>query len=233
MPSIPSKLRETRDSLSRLRFLGLIGRTNDELGRAGPQLFRKWFSSWLLPNTRDPIKALEADKEEDRFLEYKSTFSTDLFRYLTKGEVVRNNEVVQEVPLAVVGFLNADGGDILVGICEPKNDVQRSQLKDFPTLKSKVIVGLQLDFALFKGGWDETLNAFLGHLKEKVGPTVAGLLTFELFEMIGQSICLIRVPKGTKYFYYDHKFALRIHNRTQILSTEEAIDYQRESPRLG
>jgi hypothetical protein len=232
LPSSSSKLRAVRDSLTRLSYLGLIGRTNDALGRRGPKMFRAWFNEWLGPKVvRDPIAALESDKEESHFLEYKSTFAVDLFRSLSRNETVRSSEVVAEVPQAIVGFLNADGGDIIVGICEPKDERSRQALSKFPSLASKKIIGLKLDFELLKGGWDEVINALLSHLKEKTDPTVAALLGFEQHIKNDSPIAVIRVPKGKKYYYYDQKFLLRVQNRTQTLSTEESIDYQRNNPR--
>lgn len=232
LPTAPARLREVRDSLARLSFLGLVGRTGDSQGRLGPKVFRAWFADWLNPAApRDPMNVLRMDKDEDNFLEFKSTFAADLNRFLSRKEVVRNCDVAHEVPIAVVGFLNAGGGDIFVGVCEPKDDGYQPALAEFPTLGSKKIVGLNLDQSLMKGGWDEVIGAFLSLLKDKVDSTVAAMFKIAPLEIDGRVVAHIRVPRGKKFYYFDRRFYVRIHNRTQLLPTEEAIEYQKSNPR--
>lgn len=231
-PSTPSKLREMRASLSRMSYLGVIGLIGEELGRRGPQVFRNWYEELAGAATpRDPLAALKMDKDENQFLEYKSTHAVDLYRYLSTGGVFKNSDVAQEVPQAVVGLLNAEGGDIIIGICEPKGGKAPAALEKYPNIGSKKVIGLELDYSLLKGGWDEFMGAILSHMKDKVDATIGASLAFQNHLICEKQVAVLTVPRGTRYYYYDSRFFVRVQNRTQMLTTEEAVDYMRENPR--
>jgi len=231
LPSTPDAIRQFRTHLSRLCYLGLVGRGQDAISLRGPKLFREYQASIPIKAPFDPLEFLRSGKDEDDEFEVKATLCADLWRHFSRGEKAKSAEVFSEVPITIVGFSNSNGGTILIGIAEAKTDEQRAFLSKTPTIGSRFVFGIELDFELLKGTWDEFLGALIGHMKEKIDPTLSQSLEISRLNLCGRQIACIRVSRGTKFYFYDGKFYVRTKNRTQLLTTKDATHYMRENPR--
>lgn len=156
--------------------------------------------------TRDvPSLILEG---EGLFLEFKETLRYDV----RKGEVSKELEKV--VMKTIVGFLNARGGTLLIGV---RDDGQ--------------VVGLSSDFNSLpkknKDGFENHLNMLV---KTMIGLVFAKYITIK-FERSGDlDVCMITVRESYKPAYLQsgekkEEFFVRVGNTTQPYSMSEASEY--------
>ena len=147
------------------------------------------------------------EQSEGANLEFKASLRYD----------IRKNEVSKEIERAimktVVGFLNADGGTILIGV----ND-------------AGTVCGLKNDYqSLPKKNRDGFENHFATLLKTMVGLTFAKYVQIYFDNISGEDVCHIRVQASHKpaYLKNDNKeeFFVRIGNSTQPFSMTDNADY--------
>lgn len=153
------------------------------------------------------IKAM-IEKGEGPQIEFKETLRYDT----RKNESSKDLERV--IMKSIVGFLNADGGTILIGI----ND-------------NGQITGLKNDFkSLIKKNRDGFENHLTMLIKTSIGLPFAKYINIS-FEQIGvEEICIIHVKRGHKPAYLintdkKEEFFARIGNSTQPFSMSEAEEY--------
>jgi predicted HTH transcriptional regulator len=164
-------------------------------------------ASGLLPSKDTKSMILEG---ESNFLEFKETLRYD----------VRRNEVSKElekvVMKTIVGFLNADGGTLIIGV----NDDGR-------------IVGLENDYkALPKKNRDGLENHISMLIKTMIGLSFSKYVSVKFERIDDHDICIINVRGGHKPAYLingDKKedFYVRVGNSTQPFSMSEASEYIR------
>ena len=156
--------------------------------------------------TRDP-KALIADGESN-FVEFKETLRFDI----RKGEV--NKEMEKMVMKTIVGFLNADGGTLIIGVNDDGN-----------------VVGLENDYkALPKKNRDGFENHLSMLIKTMIGLSFSKYIGVKFERIDEKDICIVTVREGHKPAYLisgDKKedFYVRVGNSTQPFSMSEASDY--------
>ena len=156
--------------------------------------------------TRDPKVLLE--EGEGLFVEFKETLRFDV----RKGEVSKEMEKV--VMKTIVGFLNADGGTLIVGV----NDDGK-------------ITGLENDFkSLPKKNRDGFENHLTMLIKTMIGLSFSKYVALKFENLEGKDICVISVREGHKPAYLingDKKedFYVRVGNSTQSFSMSETSDY--------
>ncbi|MFH1170643.1 MAG: RNA-binding domain-containing protein [Candidatus Vogelbacteria bacterium] len=140
-------------------------------------------------------------------LEFKAALRYDL----------RKNEVSKEIERAimktVVGFLNADGGIILIGV----ND-------------DGAVCGLKNDYqSLPKKNRDSFENHLATLLKTMVGLPFAKYMQTYFADIAGEDVCLVKVKSSHKpaYLKNDNKeeFFVRVGNSTQPFSMSDTADY--------
>jgi len=167
------------------------------------------------------LKQLEGDE-----LEFKGSLSLSIDRYLrgdgatTRDETVENEGVLK----TIVGFLNAKGGEILIGVLERNKyeDLLEERLADCPQYNGKVIFGLELE--LGKGEWDGFQQRLTSIIETKIGRqvTYSGLVAITELKYEGKDLCLVKVqPSDTKQFLLGRYFYIRVGNKTVLL---EGVD---------
>jgi hypothetical protein len=129
-----------------------------------------------------------------------------------------------------LGALYSTGGHLVIGIYEGRGKIA-ANMKGYPKIGKNYIVGLGHDFKMAGGDPDAFTNLFLSKLRQHVDPVVGKQLRIEYPTFSARRIAEIRVPQGKKYYFFNDDFYLRIQNRTQKLTTQEAMKYQSENPR--
>lgn len=131
-----------------------------------------------------------------------------------KGD--RDQAIEREIVKAVSGFMNAQGGTLLIGV----NDNHEA-------------VGLQYDYKLCRKGSRDPRDSFENWLTDlfdnSIGrPALANMsITFE--ETDGHDVCRIEVRPSRKPIYAQGKqskdFYVRLNNGTRSLDKEDALNY--------
>jgi hypothetical protein len=164
----------------------------------------------LAPRQGDPkILALIAQGEKAD-LEFKSTARWDL-REQKKSPVME-----AQILHTVAGFLNAEGGTLLIGVADDGSIVGLAP--DYKSLGKK---GNRDGFALFLH--DLLLTAMSKDLADSIAVT--------FHEVDEKDVCRITLARSPRAVYLkegnDEVLYLRTGNSTRKLSTREAIDYHR------
>ncbi len=156
--------------------------------------------------TADPKVLIE--EGEGLFLEFKETLRYDV----RKGEV--NKEMEKSVLKTIVGFLNADGGTLIIGV---NDDGKATGLdNDLKTLPKKNI-----------DGFENHLNMLV---KTMIGLSFSKYVNVRFSKIDEKDICVITVNEGHKPAYLvngDKKedFYVRVGNSTQPFSMSETSEY--------
>lgn len=179
-------------------------------------------------------------QEESARLEVKGSAFVDVGKWLFTGKAERSNNITREGVLkAIVGFLNANGGTVVVGALEKdkyKNKPQlEEKLKDFVDYDDYFIVGLELDYG--KGNWDKFQVALENVLSNWIKPVPISWVRIVKEKLQGKDLCVISVRQPTRGWFYlltednNKIFYVRQGNTTQPLSGPEADDYKHDNPR--
>lgn len=184
----------------------------------------------------DPISYIT--RSEDAKFEVKASFKIALNRYLRSPnhEFVREAKVSLEGVLrAIVGFLNSGGGTILIGLLEKHKytDIVNKPdnlLSDCPIVDDHIICGINWEYN--KGGWDAYVGSIANEIRDHIGKNPAVNTTFRRIEYEGRDLCLIRVPRGDKWYYIDESgFYVREVVSTILLEGDDRDTYQGSHPR--
>jgi len=156
--------------------------------------------------TTDPKVLIE--EGEGLFLEFKETLRYDT----RKGEV--NKEMERAVIKTVVGFLNADGGTLIIGVNDDGKAVGLDN--DIKTLPKKNIDGLE-----------NHLNMLV---KTMIGLSFSKYVNIKFAKVDEKDVCVVTVNEGHKPAYLingDKKedFYVRVGNSTQPFSMSETSEY--------
>jgi predicted HTH transcriptional regulator len=145
---------------------------------------------------------------EGLFIEFKETLRYDV----RKGEV--SKEIERMVLKTIVGFMNADGGTLIIGV----ND------KGVP-------VGLDNDYkALPKKDRDGFQNHLNMLIKTAIGLPFAKYVGVAFETIDGKDVCVINVRESHKPAYLrtgdrNEEFFVRVGNTTQPFSISEAQEH--------
>ncbi len=148
------------------------------------------------------------EKGEGLFVEFKETLRYDV----RKGEV--SKEMERMVLKSIVGFLNADGGTLVIGV----ND-------------DAMVVGLENDFkCLPKKNKDGLENHISMLLKTTIGLPFAKYVDVDFETVDGLEVCVVSVSGSHKPAYLRNsdkteEFFVRVGNSTQPFSMSDAEDY--------
>lgn len=156
--------------------------------------------------TRDPKVLIE--EGEGLFLEFKETLRYDT----RKGEVSKDMEKV--VMKTIVGFLNADGGTLIIGVND--NGEVTGLENDYKTLPKKN-----------KDGFENHISMLV---KTIIGLAFTKYVNVKFEKIENKEICLVTVNEAHKPAYLlngDKKedFYVRVGNSTQPFSMSEASEY--------
>ena len=166
-----------------------------------------------------PIEQRIANRE-DTNVERKSSFKFDMNRFKFTSERRGSKEVEKEISKTIAAFMNADGGELFVGVDDKGN-----------------ILGLADDYSLMDKG---NSDAFQLELSHSIGKYLQDNIIYELvdtrFETIqGKEICSVLVsPSPRPIFLHDdqkQECYVRVGNMSRPNTPEEFMDYcQRRFP---
>lgn len=148
------------------------------------------------------------EQGEGLFVEFKETLRYDV----RKGEV--SKEVEHSALKTIVGFMNTDGGTLLVGVGD-----------------NGTIAGLGRDYnALPKKNRDGFENHIAMLIKTTIGLSFAKYVSVGFESMDGRDICIVNVRESHKPAYLRNgdkheEFFVRVGNSTQPFSMSEAQEY--------
>jgi ATP-dependent Lon protease len=147
---------------------------------------------------------------ESSIVEFKSSARWNLH----KGD--RDQAIEREIVKAVSGFMNAQGGALLIGV----ND-------------SHEAIGLRNDYKLTKKGNRDPRDSFENWLTDlfdnSIGRPALANMTITFEEVDGHDVCRIEVKPSRKPVYAQGKqtkdFYVRLNNGTRSLDIEDALNY--------
>jgi len=153
------------------------------------------------------INALLQSAESQR-LEFKSTLRWDLDKGYT------NRDLEDVVVKTVAGFLNADGGDLVIGV----DDLGTVLGLDDDYESSKSIAG--------RDGFERHLN---GILRKAIGDATMAFLTMTFHTIDGREICQVAIEPADHPVYVassgGQAFFVRQGNATRSLDPKETMTY--------
>ena len=151
-----------------------------------------------------------------KFLIEKGESNTLEFKSSARWDYKQNNvnKVLEQVIVkTVAGFLNADGGKLIVGVADDGN-----------------ILGLDRDYRTLNKKDRDGYELFLRQLiANAVGKEHSPYIYFTFHEVDDQDICLVATEPCHEPVYVkngnDMTFYVRMGNATQQLNTSEAVNY--------
>ena len=181
--------------------------------------------------------------KETQTIEIKGSAFTDMKKLIIGDGKIKRSEVVTNdgVLKSIVGFLNAEGGKVIIGALESKdfptskNDKVSKRTKNFPKYGEYIICGINVDYG------DQDSDLFLRQLqsviRKKIRPLSTKWLDLNVEEFQGRELCVVNVHNVLSNDWYYlvvekiHKFYVREGNSTVILNGVEADEYRRTHPR--
>ncbi len=157
---------------------------------------------------RGSIHELIAAGESAR-VEFKSSAR---FNYHSKA---RDERVEQVIVKTVAGFLNAEGGCLLIGVSD-----------------DGAVLGLAEDYQLMKMPDRDRYELFLRDVLTKaMGAAATTTVTVEFSSIGHQEVCLLRIPPSSRPIFVvlgkegAKQFIVRVGNSTRSLEVDEALAY--------
>lgn len=145
---------------------------------------------------------------ENELTEFKSSLSWDF----NKNRI--DKELGYFVVKTIAGFMNANGGTLLIGIDDNGN-----------------IIGLDKDYSHYKTkeGFERAFSMMVSNM---IGNEfLAFIRSIEFITIEGKDVFVVRVDKSTVPAFVHHKgnveFFVRIRNRAHPLNVREAVNYYR------
>jgi len=144
---------------------------------------------------------------EGPILEFKSSFRWDVLRKQV------NKELQKEVARSLAGFMNSEGGTLLIGVADDGNPLSIED--DIKTLGRRD-----------SDGFMQTLT---NYLVEKLGAPHIKFLHPSIEPINDKAICVVRVEQATRpVFLTDgekREFYIRAGNTTRLLDVQETHEY--------
>ena len=190
------------------RFLDFLTARRHLLAKAMNEFIEGWIPE-VAPDAMDEhgVRHLIAGGEDKR-LEFKSSLRWDM-------DEERVNKILEGVVVkTLAGFLNADGGTLLIGVDN-----------------SGSAIGLAGDYGSLK---DQSRDAFEQHLRHVVARDLgealsASYLTVNFHEIDGEDICQVTVDPSDQPVYVENSeealFYVRSGNLTRPLPVDETVKY--------
>lgn len=139
---------------------------------------------------------------ENLHVEFKQTFSKDI----KTGQ--QNKELEKSALKTVAGFLNADGGVLLIGVSDDKK-----------------ITGVENDIFVNK---DKYLLHFKNAIHSKIGAEFYSLINFDLYEVSAYHILVVKCVKSNEPCFYEGvDFYVRTTASTDKLEGKKQHEYIR------
>jgi len=137
-----------------------------------------------------------ARKGESKTLEYKETLSLDV----RKG--TKEKYIEKSVLKTIVGFLNTDGGTLLVGIDD-----------------DGIVKGVQSEIEKFHQNKDRLLLHFKNLLKDQIGEEFYPDINYRIVDINNKDVLLVEcIASQTPCFLSQKEFYIRTNPATDMLS---------------
>lgn len=155
-----------------------------------------------------PLKSLTIEDEilalirkgESKIIEFKETFSKNI--HTNK----KDKEIEKSSLKNIVGFLNADGGTLLIGVSD-----------------SQEVTGIENDF--FQSN-DKYLLNFKNALNTKIGSEFYPLIDYEICSVLGKKLLKVECKPSKRACFYDgREFYVRTNPATDKLEGRQLIEY--------
>lgn len=162
-----------------------------------------------------PIEERVANREDTK-VERKSSLKFDVRRFKATGERTAAKAVEKEIAKTVAAFMNAEGGELFIGVDDGGN-----------------ILGLSDDFSLME---KKSSDAFQIELNQSLDKYLQNNIIWELidskFELVqGKEICSVLVsPSPRPIFLHDEgrqECYVRVGNMSRPYTPEEFLDYSK------
>ena len=190
------------------------------------------------------IKSIEEllEEKESNTLEVKGTTFVDINRWiLGDGKIVMSDKITNEGVLkAIVGLLNAQGGEIVVGALEKskyKNKKAKDKLIAFPICADYILCGIEMDYQ--DKDWDFFQLRLQDILQTRINPSPSPWINVKREQFKGKDMCVLSIRQPNRNWFYvvdEHKlsrFYVREGGRTRELSGSEADLYKSTNPRYA
>jgi hypothetical protein len=142
-------------------------------------------------------------KGENKTIEFKESF----FKNLRTGQ--KDQEIQKASLKNIVGFLNSDGGNLLVGVAD-----------------DGTLSGIEDDFFV---SLDKYKLNFKNALHSKIGAEYYPLIDFDIFSINGKLILKVECkPSSEPCFYDENEFYVRTNPATDKLEGKKQHEYIRE-----
>lgn len=160
---------------------------------------------------QSPLKQLSSEdqilslirKGENKYIEFKESFSKNI----RTGK--KDKEIEKSSLKNIVGFLNSDGGTLLIGVAD-----------------NGEIKGIENDF--FTTADKYKLN-FKNSINSKIGSEFYSLIDYDLFNVAGHQVLRIDCkPSSGPCFYDQTEFFVRTNPATDKLEGKKQIEYINE-----
>ena len=198
------------------RFLDFLAARRRLLAEAMNEFIASWIPE-IEPGAvdEDGVRRLMAEDEGEN-LEFKSSLRWDL------REERISKDIEHLVVKTLAGFLNAQGGTLLIGVDDAGVAVGLGA--DYRTLKKRDRDGVE------KRPRDVFELHLQGLVVRNLGEAASSaFLTVNFHEIDGEDICQITVEPSDHAIYVDHQneavFYLRTGNGTRALPVDEAVKY--------
>lgn len=165
--------------------------------------------------------------EEGQRLEFKGSFQLDIKCFLSTGKREFLKQLGDETLKTVVGFLNASGGTLVLGVLEHAR--YKGLARDLPIQGNKFLFGVQHEYT--KLGHDGFLRGLQDKIRSRIDRNVPALIEFEKVILKGQHLLRLNIPKGQRWYFLDGKFYAREGNQTVIKEGPALVEYVSNNPR--
>ena len=146
-------------------------------------------------------------KGESQRMEFKSSFRWDV------REDKLNKPLEHAVLKSLAGFLNADGGTLLIGVTDDGNPIGLA--KDYQSLKKRDSDGFE--------------QAIMTAVANRMGTDACANLQLVFHDVGGDEVCRVIAQPSSRPVYLtqgkDTEFYVRTGTSTRQLNVQEAIDY--------
>lgn len=158
-----------------------------------------------------PLKQLSSEdqifslirKGENKYIEFKESFSKNI----RTGQ--KDKEIEKSALKNIVGFLNADGGTLLIGIAD-----------------SGEIKGVEDDFFISA---DKYKLNFKNAINSKIGSEFYSLIDYDLINIEGHQILRVDCKASSEPCFFDQtEFFVRTNPATDKLEGKKQVDYIKE-----
>ena len=160
---------------------------------------------------QSPLKQLSSEEQilslirkgENKHIEFKESFTKNI----RTGQ--KDKEIEKSSLKNIVGFLNADGGTLLIGVTD-----------------NGEIKGVEEDF--FTSADKYKLN-FKNSINSKIGSEFYSLIDYDLFNVAGYQVLRVDCKASSEPCFYDQtEFFVRTNPATDKLEGKKQIDYIKE-----